>query len=392
MRGSIVKRGSTWSIVYRAIDPETGRPKQTWRGGFRTKKDAERALHEIVGQIDSGTYTKPVRQTVHQYLRDDWLPFIAEQVAAGNLRPTTADQYRWATVHLLDPEHGIGGVRLQALTPERLDKLYGHLLTNGRRHGNATTGLSRTTVAHVHVAIGRALHDAVQWRKLTTNVATLAHPPKPNKGEAEIWSPEQLRTFLAHVADDRMFAMWLLFATTGPRRGEVAGLLWRHVRLDDAEVDIRSTHVVVKHKVIVSEPKTDKGRRTISLDPTSVAALRAHHRCQLEERMAWGPAWQDSGMVFTREDGSALEPDWITRRFQRLAADAGLPRLKGPHGLRHSYASAALESGQDIRVVQELLGHANVAVTQMIYQHVADRLKKQAANQTAAFILGDQAK
>jgi integrase len=99
--------------------------------------------------------------------------------------------------------------------------------------------------------------------------------------------------------------MWLLFATTGMRRGEVAGLAWHDVDLDNGELAVRQARVTVNYRVTDSGPKTEKGRRTLSLDPTTVTALRAHRRRQLEEQLAWSAGWTDSGLVFTRDDGSA---------------------------------------------------------------------------------------
>ena len=387
MRGSIVKRGAGWSIVYRAPDPETGKTKQVWKGGFALKRDAELALKEIVGRVDSGTYTKPVKMTVHQWAVDHWLPSLAARVTAGKLRPTTVAQYRTlTTVHVLNPEYGIGGRLLQGLSSADLDQLYGRLLSAGRRDGKG--GLSGTTVHAVHVTISKMLKDAVDDGKVARNVASKAKAvPQPDGAEMKPWAPEQMRAFLAHVVGDRLAAMWHLVATSGLRRGEVAGLRWEFVDLDDATIRIAKTRTVVDYKVVDSEPKTEKGKRTISLDPATAAALRAHRQRQLEERMAWGAAWTDTGLVFTQEDGTAIHPERITQAFQRHAKVAGLPVIP-LHGLRHSYATAALEAGADIKVLSARLGHSSIGITGDIYQHVSQRLDQKVADRVASVILG----
>jgi integrase len=167
------------------------------------------------------------------------------------------------------------------------------------------------------------------------NVAAAADLPKGATPEMRVWSPEQLRVFLDHVRDDRLYAAWLLLATTGMRRGEVAGLGWVDLDLDTGRVAPRRPRVVVNHQVLVSEPKTAKGRRSIALDPATVAALREHRRWQLEDRLAVGPRWEDSGLVFTWPDGRPLHPERFSKWFEQAAGTVaqlilGKPRRQKP--------------------------------------------------------------
>jgi integrase len=206
--------------------------------------------------------------------------------------------------------------------------------------------------------------------------------------EMHVWSPEQLRVFLNHARQDRLYAAWLLFATTGMRRGEVAGLRWSDVALEAGRVSPRRPRVVVNYEVHVSEPKTAKGRRSLALDPATVAALRQHRARQAEERLAVGPRWRDSGLVFTWPDGRPLHPERFSKWFEQLARAAGLPRIR-LHDVRHSYATAALAAGIPAKVVSERLGHANIAITMDTYSHVLPGLDAQAAGTVARLILGD---
>jgi integrase len=337
VRGSIIKRGATYSVVLDLGRGPDGKRIRRWHSGYRTKKDAERARTELLAQVDHGSYVEPSRLTVAGFLREQWLPGLT-----GQARPTTLDGYQRAVERYVVP--AVGGILLQRLTPAHLNGLYGRLQTNGGRNGRP---LSARTVLAVHVAMSKALGDAARWGLVIRNVAQLADPPRPSRHDMQTWTAAQLRAFLDHVEDDRLYAAWLLAASTGMRRGEILGLRWPDVDLDRGRVSVRQTVVVANYRVVVSQPKTNRGRRSIALDPRTVAALRAWRTAQVAERLAWGPSWTDSGLVFTREDGSLIHPHRLSIWFGRLVKAAGLPRIRF-HDLRHTHASlglAAMPSG-----------------------------------------------
>ena len=186
----------------------------------------------------------------------------------------------------------------------------------------------------------KALNDAVRWGHLARNPADRADPPKPATPEMRAWSPEQLRAFLAHVHEDRLYAAWLLLATTGMRRGEVLGLRWSEIDLANKRLAVLRAHVLANRQLAVSEPKTAKGRRTVALDEVTVAALQRHRRHQLEERLAAGEGWVDTGLLGTHLDGTVVDPRLFSSWFRQHARDAGLPHIR-LHDVRYSYATAA---------------------------------------------------
>jgi integrase len=179
--------------------------------------------------------------------------------------------------------------------------------------------------------------------------------------------------------------LWLLIATTGMRRGEALGLTWRDVDLEAGRLSVTRTLLQVAGRVGHSTPKTDKGPRSIALDAGTVAVLKAHRKAQAAERLALGPAYVDTGLVFCREDGEPIKPDTVSQFFRRRQQQLKLPPLS-PHGLRHTHASLALAAGVNPKVVSERLGHASVAFTLDTYSHAMPSLQEDAAERVAALI------
>jgi integrase len=287
----------------------------------------------------------------------------------------------------------VSQVKLQALTPVQLNHLYAHLLERGRRKtiNGGRAGLAPKTVRNVHVMLHSALHDAMRWGYLVRNVAEAADPPAARTPEQQIWSPQELGTFLDQVRDDRLYALWLLVATTGMRRGELAGLRWVDIDFDHATVSPIIPPVVVDHQVLASAPKTERGRRRLAVDPVTLAALEAQRQRQAEDRKAVGHRYRDHGYVFTWPDRRPLHPENIANWFEQHTKAAGLPRIR-LHDVRQSYATAALKAGISAKVISERLGHASVAFTLQTYSHVIPGMDRDAAATVADLILSSTQK
>jgi integrase len=259
----------------------------------------------------------------------------------------------------------------------------GELVASGGKGGRA---LSPKTVRYVHTTLRRALRDAVADGLVVRNVAAQARPPRARRVEMHTWTAAEVKTFLASVRENRLYAAWLLLATLGLRRGELLGLRWQDVDTDAGRIAVRHTLVMVDGKPAMAEPKTAKGRRSIALAPDVADALRRHRAQQAAERLAWGAGYTDSGLIFTTEDGRAIHPEMFSGMFGRLAARAGLPAIR-LHDLRHSTASILLARGVHPKVVSELLGHATIALTLDTYSHVIPSLQEEAAGVMAAAVL-----
>ena len=379
MRGSVVKRGKTWSYVVDVGRDRTGKRRQKWKGGFRTKRDAQRALSEVLGKVDDGSWFDAERKTLAEYL-DEWLRLVSPR-----LRPTTAASYAETMHGWVVPR--IGHLGLRAVSPMVLMDLYAQLTDNGRRDGRG--GLSSSSVTYCHRILKHALSDAVKWGLLQRNPADLVSPPRVVTPEMQVWTSAEVRRFLEYVADDRLYAMWLLLVMTGMRRGEVLGLRWKDVDLSAGRIAIRQTLLEVGYATHFGEPKTKRSRRSVSIDPTTVAALADHRERQLAERLptlqeAIDPAFD---LVFTQIDGRPLQPQNVSQAFGNTIRRAKLPQIR-LHDLRHTSATLALGAGIHPKVVSERLGHSNITITLDTYSHVVPGLHEAAANELAAVILG----
>lgn len=364
----------TWAYVVDTAP--AGAPRRQRRGGgFATKAAATEAMNGLQADVAGGRFVEPSRATVSAYL-EEWLAGISGEVRGGTWR-----NYRDAVMNYIAPR--IGDVPLQGLTRNRIRAMYQELATSGRVRGG--TGLSAKSVHNVHLTLRKALADAVDGRVLVSNPADGAHRLSSSRPEMHVWTGAQLGRFLAAVADDPRFALWRLAATTGLRRGEVLGLRWRDVDLDAGRLQVTQQRVRGADGLGYGTPKTAKGRRSVALDPATVASLRSHRARQVAERLAFGPAYQDDDLVFARADGSAHDPDGVSGTFERLARSAGVPRIRF-HDLRHTHATLALSAGVHPKVVQERLGHASISMTLDTYSHAIPAMQEDAAARIAALV------
>lgn len=374
-RGSLRKRGETWTAYWFTGDA-TGKRVQRSKGGFRTKRAAQDHLTRVLGDLQAGTYAEPSKLTVGQFLLNHWLPALER-------RPTTMAQYERAVTSWIVP--AIGGETLAGLTPRRVQTFYGSLRGADRKDGRGT--ISARTGQLVATILRKALQDALELGFIPRNPAAAVQRPKADRTEMRAWTATEAGAFLRHVHDDRLYAAWLLLLTRGLRRGELLGLRWVDVDLDAGRVAIRQTVVEHDYQVVISEPKTASGRRTVPLDNTLVVSLRTHRRRQLEERMAWGEAWQDTGLVFTRENGALIHPQRLSQMFDRLVKLTRLPRIR-LHDCRHTAATLGLQAGIQTEVVSRWLGHASVSITQDVYQHAIPQMLEEAGAKLTGLILG----
>lgn len=359
MRGGVIKRGSTYSYVVRERNPQTGKTKQRWVGGFRTRKDAATARDGARHAVNRGTYVAPQDLTVGAYL-ERWIDAHSVEI-----KPSTQKTYRDKIRLYLVP--AIGHERVQSLSPSRLSVVWRDLAAAGGKDGKP---VSPRTVEFARAVLRRAMNDAVMDRIIEVNPVVGSKSPKRNgKPQHTTWTGPQVQTFLGAVSDSRWLPVWELATGTGLRRGELAGLRWSDIDLDGGIVAVDRSTTQLGQNRVTTTPKNHE-RRKVQIDAHLIATLRSWRLQLAQERLVWGEAYEDTDdLVFRWENGRPLLPDYLTKQFGKEQAGLDLPRLT-LHELRHSHATILLRDRVPVHIVSKRLGHKDPSVTLNVYADV----------------------
>jgi integrase len=368
----------SWGFYVDTHPPGLPKRVKTFRSGFASRDEAERELLELLRGVHAGGRGAPSKQPLERYLRP-WLE------TRTHLRPTTAETYGILIErYVCNPDFGIGTVPLRDLTRPIICTFYADIEQRGRLRGGGP--LRPKAVHNVHLMLRKALEDAVEDGLIPTNPARRAHQIPAVHREMRTWTDEELARFLNRVRGDGLYALWRTAATTGMRRGELLAATWPALDLGARRLHV--TQALSKGPkgadLRFGPPKTDRGRRAVPLDEETAWVLREHRRHQLERPPVAEP-YQDHQLVFCREDGHPLEPDYVSQRFRRLVRRTGLPAIRF-HDLRHTFATLSLKAGIQTEVVSRILGHKHPATTQAIYQHAVPALEEEAISRFAALL------
>jgi integrase len=370
-------------------DPETGKRKVHTSTHLR-KADAEVEGRRLEDLRTMGGLRETSRAPLTNYLKA-WL----KDVAKPRVRTRTFVEYEATlTRYIFKPPEGappLGTVKMHQLSTEAIQKLYTWL--SDEKEGR---GLSPRTVASLHAVLRSALNHAASTGAIARNPAHYAKPPRQVRKEMKAMTEKEAKAFLEAAAEDRFHGLWVLLVSTGLRPGEGLGLKWTDLEGDRLRVQRSLTRRGVKGWKL-TEPKTDRARRTVVLPPVAVKALRGQKKRQAEERLKAGTAWKDHGFMFTTGTGEPMDQINLYRKnFQGTLQAADLGTWKGEepnrtfepgftmYSLRHTAASLALRAGVNVKVVSAMLGHASVTLTLDTYTHliesqqedVAERMEK----------------
>lgn len=368
---TLAKKSKHGSWYFKVDLPRVaGKRKEMRRRGFPTQKAAQRALDNVLERYGAGIKVDD-RESTGDYLIA-WL-----RGKQNSLKPTTAHMYSEYVNKSLVP--AVGAVRLEHLRHEHVQGLVDELTAGGR---------GATTVRRIVATLSSALADAVKQRRLQHNACQHVTLPKVDRVETPVWTATQAVQFLEHAADDRLAELFEVLIGTGLRRGEVLALRWSCIDIDARVLFVdekRGTLSSVAGRLEFTAPKTVGSSAGVGLSARVVAALMRQAARQQLERAEWGGAYEDDGLVFARENGAPLRPEWVLKRFRELSDAAGLPRSR-IHDLRHLAATLMIASGVPLPVASKMLRHSQVGITADLYGHLTREASHAAADGLAAVL------
>jgi integrase len=356
--GSLTKRpDGRWEA---RITLDNGKRKSFFA---RTRQEAARRLTEALRDYEKGLPIVGDKQTLRTYLAE-WLEIIRPA-----LRESSWQRYEEiCRLHLI-PQ--LGGTSLSRLSAQQLNRLYTQKLADG---------LSPQMVRYIHVTAHKAMQNALHVGLVQRNVASFATAPRKQRRKMQVFNAEQARAFLEAVRGDPFEALYVLAITCAMRLGELLALQWSDVDVEAGHLQVRTSVRKRRGRFAFNEPKTDHGRRKLALTRLAQVALRTHRVRQEGERLAAGPSWNQTDLVFCNKVGLPLDGISVLRyRYAPLVKSAGLPRIRF-HDLRHTCATLMLLAGVHPKVVSEMLGHASITITLDLYSHVLPDMQREATS------------
>ena len=391
------KSGNKWYLIISTGERKpNGRYKQKWIDLETTdRKVAKEKAKEIKAELaKKGRYEPPSKDTF-----SEWLDFWLEEIKRPDIKPTTYDDYEFIIRIHIKPI--LGHIPLKKLTPEILQEFYNtkrkekRLSNKFDENGNRLPSdkpLSTRTIQKIQMIIRASLQKALAMRKIPENPDTFIDRIPYKQPKAKYLNGKQITELLEKIENDMWYDAYLTVLGSGVRLGELAALRWDDVDFDGMRLKIDESAVTVKthseegkrQQVIFQDPKSETSKRIIPVPFDVTDALKKRMACLKEELLRMGKKLKKDDFVFMWPDGRPVRPEYLSHHFIKLANRYGFQGIT-LHKLRHSYASMLLANGEDLKVIQENLGHSSIDVTADIYAHVVDKLKEKAAKKIEGF-------
>lgn len=369
------RRGRGEGTIYRHRDGLWIAQIRLPTGKRRTKYDRRRQvvqdwLTEQRKQVKDGLVVDESQLTYASFL-DRYL----DEVARTNCKAHTVIVYeQYIRLHI---KPTLGHIKLSKLRPDQIQSLY---------HELGQKGLSGGSIRNIHRLIKHSLQVALRWGLVVRNVASLVDAPKYRQKSPQVWTLEQTRHFITVMADHPLFPLAFVAISTGLRIGEICGLTWSSVDFEHLTIQVRQSAQYVRGQgMILAEPKTERGRRLVTISPIVIETLKAHRERQVEwiER---AEKWHEMDLVFPNRTGEPRDPSNLLFFWKKMVKEAGLPYIKF-HALRHTHASLLLLSGMHPKIIQERLGHSSITLTLDLYSHSIPSLQQEAADKIEKLLL-----
>ncbi|MDL2232245.1 site-specific integrase [Ruminococcaceae bacterium OttesenSCG-928-L11] len=367
------RKDGTWEARYTVgRDPGTGKQVQKSIYG-KTQSEVLVKLQAVQHDINTGTYTDPTKMTVGQWL-DEWL-----EDYPGDVKERTLNEYKGVVAHRIKP--GIGNVKLADLNTQSIQRFYNTCL-RGTKDKKA---ISAKTTRNLHGVLHKALEQAVDLGYIRINPATKCKLPRVEKPEIKPLDDSHISAFLQAISGNRFELVFTVDLFTGMRQGEILGLSWKSVDLKDGTITINQQLQLIKGQYKIVPTKNDRIRK-ITPAPYIMQLLRQRKARQAADQLRAGTAWDNPWkLVFTDELGKHYARQTVYGNFKRIVRKIGIDESRF-HDLRHSYAVASLQSGDDIKTLQENLGHHAAGFTLDIYGHVSEKMKQESSQRMERYI------
>ncbi len=374
MKGYVRKRGNKYSFtVDIGKDPRTGKRKQKTVSGFKTKKEAQAALAELVTSVEKGTYIELEKKSF-----EDFAISYFEKTYKNKVKPSTYDRQYSVLMNRIIP--WFGKVDLNDIN---------HFLIQNFMTEKLKEGYADSYVQKMYEIVRMLMNVALKWDLISKDVISKVETPSFEEKEMKVWSSQQVNEYLRFTKHSRYHPIFFLAAYTGMRKGEILALTWDDIDFEQKTININKTLYKTKDEYVINKPKTKNSKRIIYIDDDIIRVLKKQRVKQNIEKMKCRDVYTDNNLVFAQENGNFIYPSAANVLFRRYVKQLGLPEIRF-HDLRHTHATLLLQMGVNPKLVANRLGHASVRVTLDTYSHVMPDMQQDLTMQFSKFMKGGQ--